>query len=368
LEDRLQLIQDNVFEANTQHELVVESHKIEMLRMKSHIRRLSQENGFEETLQGFEEDMNRVLKEKSLLKKRYTVLEEKLFLLGCGAGDEDDDMGENSKGMGDKENASQVTNHNNHNTNQSTGAGSGGSGVNTSSAVSTQSLSVVWTTEGMASAGGDEAVSAKEFRILKHKYKRAEKAKDDVTAAYNELKRKERKFTLSEKHSNENSKRFKALYGENEKIAEQLHNAITALDIKTQEVELLKHEAVALQEAERNIRNERANIVHELSVARHRLRENEAELKDQRYRNRFISKHGYMTGESGTGRVGPSSHHHTQQQKEEQIHKNNQAYFDLLANSNSEFQHLVPLPNVEDSSISEAVSGVAGSSEAMVSQ
>jgi hypothetical protein len=364
VEQRILLIQDNVAEAQTQNELVVESHKIEVLRLKAHIRRLSQENGFDETLQGFEEDMSRVVKEKMSMKKRITVLEEKLFLLGNGAGD-DEDEAEGMTGTAMNKDNSSVSN-----SNVSTRKSTNQHGTSSS----TQSLSVVWTTDGISSAGGGDSVSAKEFRILKHKYKRSEKEKDELNCAYEDLKRKERKFLLSSKHADENSRRFKALYAENEKIAEQLHQAMTNLDIKTQEVELLKHEAVALQEAERNIRHERSSILHELSVARQRLRENEAELKDQRYRNRFISKHGYATSDNSGGRVGPGGHHHqnqqseqSQQQKEELIRKNNQAYFDLLANSNSNLQHLVPLPGAEDGGSVEAVSGVAGSAEAMVS-
>jgi len=367
LEQKLLLIQDNVTEAHTQNDLVVESHKIEVLRLKGHIRRLSQENGFEDTLQGFEEDMSRVVKERASLKKRCTVLEEKLFQLGNGAGEDDDHDGEQMEDVErttvDKENTSDANNHNNSSKRSSRGAS-----AHTISSAS-QSLSMVWTTDGISTANGSDAtVSAKEFRILKHKYKRSEKAKEEIYAAYEELKRQERKFMLSSKHSNENSKRFKALYAENEQIAEQLHSAITNLDIKTQEVELLKHEAVALQEAERNIRHERSGIIHDLAVARQRLRENEAELKDQRYRNRFISKHGYMSSsDSSGGRVGPGGHHHQQtpQQREELIRKNNQEYFDLLSTSRSEFQHLVPLPNVEGGTNVEAVTGVAGSSDAM---
>ena len=45
----------------------------------------------------------------------------------------------------------------------------------------------------------------------------------------------------------------------------------------------------------------------------------------------------------------------------------NQEYFDLLANSKSDFQHLVPLPNADGGVNPEAVTGVAGSSDALVS-
>ena len=411
VEKQLQLIQDNVLEVETQNEVTMDNHKIEVLRLKGHIRRLSQENGFEDALRGFEEDLSRVVKEKTLLKKRFTLLEEKLFLLGNGAGveEEEDSVGGSvvvgdrmlggrgrvGSAGSDKENThtSKLNRsfHTQHHDSQSHSGGGHGVNISTSTAMtaSTQPLSVVWTAEGIPSAGSNEcAVSAKEFRILKHKYKRAEKAKDDISAAYEELKRKERKFMLGAKHSSENSKRFKSLYAENELISEQLHEALTNLDIKTQEVVLLKQEAVALQDAERNIRSERSNILQELSVARQRLRENDAELKDQRYRNRFISKHGYVSssnggsggggvggGDSG-GRVGPSKHHHSpreeqdlsQQQQQEQILRNNQAYFDLLANSNSAFEHLVPLPNHTTDSKPDAISGIAGSSDAMVSE
>ena len=355
METKFQSMQDNAVEIKTQHELVIESHRLEVIRLKGHIRRLSHENGFEDVLAGFEEDLARVVKEKDILKKRYATLEEKLFLLGNGADDLDED--DEYEGLGDKENI-----RSEH-------------APNSASKLGGQAKlphSVVWTTEGMTSAGGEEVVNIKEFRILKHKYKRAQKAKDDIEATYESLKKLERKFNLGIKHSDQSAQRFRELYTENELMSEKLREAMKNLDMKTEEVKLLKYEAVALQDAERNIRSERSNILHELSAARSRLRECEAELKDQRYRNRFISKHGYVPDDnSSVGRVGPSQHHHQdsnlQQKQREDAIRRNQEYFDLLANSNSAFEHLVPLPNQAiESTDANNVTGLAGSCDAVV--
>lgn len=334
----------------------------------------AQESGFEETLQGFEEDMSRALKEKSALQRRNCVLEDRLFLLGNGAGTEEGGDGED----GDEREHSSFISNAGH---ASASRGGSASGTFTSSVSNSHahSLSVVWTAAGMASAGGEEVVSAKEFRILKHKYKRSQKACEELTSCFEELRRKERKFMLGAKHSEETLKKMRVLCIEKETLSDKLKEVVAQLDQRTREVELLKYEARALQDAERSVRSERSNIVHELAVARHRIRENDAELKEQRYRNRFISKHGYANGGSaGRGQnQQPNTVHRTAQPKEDpnQVQQNNQTYFDLLSTSAYsdgspyEDHHFIPLPNLDQGKRASdlAVTGVAGSAEAMVS-
>lgn len=96
-------------------------------------------------------------------------------------------------------------------------------------------------------ANGETTISVPEYRVLRSKLKRAEKSISDMSAHYEELRNKERKFILATKQSDDTARRLKSLHADNEELRASLQQEKALKEAAMVDATALRNETAALQ-------------------------------------------------------------------------------------------------------------------------
>lgn len=234
-EKKILVLQDELDEAQTQGELDKESYKLELIRLNSIIRNLSNNSSMQEVFACFEENINRLLNENNLLREQ--IIEYEAY---------------QDKSDRDQVNISQ-----------------------------------------------DSIVSIDNYKKnLVSRLKRVGIEKEELKIKYEELKSKERQFHLAQCVVHDSSRRIKFFHHEINKLREEVIHEREAKEANHHENCELKTALVKIQEENSFLSNENAKLAVEVINLKSKFKVIDTDYRKLARLNKFIEKHATSSNSS----------------------------------------------------------------------
>ena len=234
-EKKILVLQDELDEAQTQGELDKESYKLELIRLNSIIRNLSNNSSMREVFACFEENINRLLNENNLLREQ--IIEYEAY---------------QDKSDRDQVNISQ-----------------------------------------------DSIVSIDNYKKnLVSRLKRVGIEKEELKIKYEELKSKERQFHLAQCVVHDSSRRIKFFHHEINKLREEVIHEREAKEANHHENCELKTALVKIQEENSFLSNENAKLAVEVINLKSKFKVIDTDYRKLARLNKFIEKHATSSNSS----------------------------------------------------------------------
>ena len=234
-EKKILVLQDELDEAKTQGELDKESYKLELIRLNSIIRNLTNNSSMQEVFACFEENINRLLNENSLLREQILEYE---------ANQDRSDR--------DQVNISQ-----------------------------------------------DSIVSIDNYKKnLISRLKRVGIEKEELKMKYEDLKSRERQFHLAQCVVHDSSRRIKFFHHEINKLREELIHEKEGREASHQENGELKAALGKIQEENSFLSNENAKLAVEIINLKSKFKVIDTDYRKLARLNKFIEKHATSSASS----------------------------------------------------------------------